>query len=218
MLSNVLFFLILFFACIVSGLVGFGSNILALPFLSLFLDVKTIVPVLVLTVLCNGIPRLLTQYRSVNLLVYLYMLPLAALGGACGVHLVHVLHEGWMKLLLSLLMLIIAFRGLHSLHKSDRIPAKAPKNNPLYAVIPFLGGIMQGAFGLRRPYFQYLYFTEAAEKRRDPRHPVCHRRHISQLYRAAIPDERRISGPDTAFCFSADPSRSAGLCGQRTHF
>ena len=60
-LSNVLFFLVLFLACIISGLVGFGSNILALPFLSLFLDVKTIVPVLVLTVLANGIPRLLRQ-------------------------------------------------------------------------------------------------------------------------------------------------------------
>ena len=44
--SGILFFLILFLACIVSGLAGFGSNILALPFLSLFLDVKTIVPVL----------------------------------------------------------------------------------------------------------------------------------------------------------------------------
>ncbi len=168
LIQSILFFLILFLACIVSGLVGFGSNILALPFLSLFLDVKTIVPVLVLTVLCNGIPRLLTQYRSVNLLTYLYMLPLAALGGVCGVHLVHMLHEGWMKLLLSILMLLIAVRGLHDLHKSDRIPVNRNKNNPLYAVIPFLGGIMQGAFACGGPIFN-IYILLKLQKKEEIR-------------------------------------------------
>lgn len=98
-LSNLLFALIIFLACIVSGLVGFGSNILALPFLSFFFDTRVIVPVLVLTVLFNGLPRLLTQYRNVNLPVYFTMLPLALLGGFLGIHMVNILPESWMKLL-----------------------------------------------------------------------------------------------------------------------
>ena len=98
-ISSLLFFLILFAACIVSGLVGFGSNILALPFLSLFLDIKIIVPVLVLTVFCNGLPRLLTQYRHINLRLYGIMLPLAVIGGIIGVRMTSIQPEGVMKLL-----------------------------------------------------------------------------------------------------------------------
>ncbi len=161
--GNVMFFLIMFLACIVSGLVGFGSNILALPFLSLFLDVKTIVPVLVLTVLFNGVPRLLSQYRSVNLRVYLTMLPLVALGGVCGIHLSNILHEGWMKLLLALLMVFIAGKGLWELHSKWRPQPRASKN-PLIFCIPVLGGLMQAAFACGGPIFNIYILLNLHEK------------------------------------------------------
>lgn len=166
-LSDVLFFLIMFLACNISGLVGFGSNILALPFLSLFLDVKTIVPVLVLTVLFNGVPRLLSQYRSINLHVYFYMLPLAALGGVCGIHLSNILHEGWMKLLLALLMMFIAGKGLWEMQSSWR-PALHQKKNPLIFCIPFLGGIMQAAFACGGPIFN-IYILLNLQKKEEIR-------------------------------------------------
>lgn len=151
-LTSLLFFFILFLACIVSGLVGFGSNILALPFLSLFLDVKTIVPVLVLTVFCNGLPRLLTQYRHINLRVYSIMLPLALIGGVIGVRLTVLLPEGIMKLLLSLLMLLIAGKGLWELHSDWKLKPQQ-KLHPLLHGIPVIGGIMQGAFACGGPLF-----------------------------------------------------------------
>ena len=157
-LSNVLFFLVLFLACIISGLVGFGSNILALPFLSLFLDVKTIVPVLVLTVLANGIPRLLRQYRSIHLPTYFTMLPLAVLGGICGIHLTNVLHEGWMKLLLAALMLFISVRGLRGL--ADKKQAKQQRHaNPL-----FLAVVMQAAFACGGPIFNIYILLNLRKK------------------------------------------------------
>ena len=216
-LSNVMFFLIMFLACIVSGLVGFGSNILALPFLSLFLDVKTIVPVLVLTVLFNGVPRLLSQYRSINLFVYFSMLPLVALGGVCGIHLANMLHEGWMKLLLALLMIFIAGKGLRDLHSQGK-PQPRAKKNPLIFCIPFLGGIMQAAFRLRRSHFQYLYFTESAKERGNPRHPICHRRHLCQHHRLSISDDRHLSRTNAAFRLFAGSRSVVGLRGQRTYF
>lgn len=161
--TNLLFSLILFLACIVSGLVGFGSNILALPFLSFFFDTKVIVPVLILTVLCNGLPRLVTQYRSVNLRVYLTMLPLAMLGGYAGIHLVHVLHEGWMKLILALLMLLIATKGL--LEQRGIWRARYHKRkNPLLLIIPFLGGIMQAAFACGGPVFNLYILLNLQQK------------------------------------------------------
>lgn len=162
-ISNLAFFFIMVLACIVSGLVGFGSNILALPFLSLFLDVKTIVPVLVLTVLLNGTPRLLSQYRHIQLPVYLTMLPLAAAGGVCGIHMVNMLHEGWMKLLLSLLMIFIAGKGLWTMH-SHWQPAHRPRKNPLLLCIPFLGGIMQGAFACGGPIFNIYILLNLHKK------------------------------------------------------
>lgn len=151
-LSDVLFFLIMFLACNISGLVGFGSNILALPFLSLFLDVKTIVPVLVLTVLFNGVPRLLSQYRSINLHVYFYMLPLAALGGVCGIHLSNILHEGWMKLLLSLLMIFIAGKGLWEMQSSWQASV-TPKEKSIDFLYPLFRWYYAGCFRLWRPHF-----------------------------------------------------------------
>lgn len=167
LIQSILFFLILFFACIVSGLVGFGSNILALPFLSLFLDVKTIVPVLVLTVLCNGIPRLLTQYGSVNLMVYLYMLPLAMLGGVIGVQAASVLPEGIMKLLLSMLMLIISIKGLWELQSKFQLKPQK-KHHPALYLVPIIGGIMQGAFACGGPIFN-IYILLKLQKKEEIR-------------------------------------------------
>lgn len=163
MLENGLFFLIMLLACVISGMVGFGSNILALPFLSLFLDVKTIVPVLILTVLCNGIPRLLTQYRNVNLKVYLTMVPLAIIGAFLGLRLVNVLHEGWMKLLLACLMLLVAIRGLRSLRKTDETPA-VKKPSPLFYGIPVAAGIMQAAFACGGPIFNIYILLNLTRK------------------------------------------------------
>ncbi len=162
--DDLLFLLILFLACIVSGLAGFGSNILALPFLSLFLDLKLVVPVLVLAVLCNGIPRLLTQYRSVNLPVFLCMLPFAVGGGILGVHLAGVLHEGWMKLLLACLMLFVAAKGLRDLRLGAAARPSRIRNNPLLLAIPFLGGILQAAFACGGPVFNLYILLKLRDK------------------------------------------------------
>ncbi|MBE6111995.1 MAG: sulfite exporter TauE/SafE family protein [Peptococcaceae bacterium] len=161
--SGILFFLILFLACIVSGLAGFGSNILALPFLSLFLDVKTIVPVLVLTVFCNGLPRLLTQYRHINLRVYGIMLPLAVIGGIIGIRLTAILPEGIMKLLLAILMLLVSVKGIYELRSGWKLTARK-KLHPFLHGIPVIGGIMQGAFACGGPLFNIYILLNLQKK------------------------------------------------------
>lgn len=162
-ISSLLFFLILFTACIVSGLVGFGSNILALPFLSLFLDIKIIVPVLVLTVFCNGLPRLLTQYRHINLRLYGIMLPLAIIGGIIGVRMTSILPEGVMKLLLSILMLLIALKGLYELHSGWNMSVRKTLH-PVLHIIPVVGGMMQGAFACGGPLFNIYILLNLQKK------------------------------------------------------
>lgn len=162
-ISSLLFFLILFAACIVSGLVGFGSNILALPFLSLFLDIKIIVPVLVLTVFCNGLPRLLTQYRHINLRLYGIMLPLAVIGGVIGVRMTSILPEGVMKLLLSILMLLIALKGLYELHSGWNMRIRKTLH-PVLHIIPVIGGMMQGAFACGGPLFNIYILLNLQKK------------------------------------------------------
>ena len=162
-ISSLLFFLILFTACIVSGLVGFGSNILALPFLSLFLDIKIIVPVLVLTVFCNGLPRLLTQYRHINLRLYGIMLPLAVIGGVIGVRMTSILPEGVMKLLLSILMLLIALKGLYELHSGWNMRVRETLHPALH-IIPVIGGMMQGAFACGGPLFNIYILLNLQKK------------------------------------------------------
>ena len=162
-ISSLLFFLILFTACIVSGLVGFGSNILALPFLSLFLDIKIIVPVLVLTVFCNGLPRLLTQYRHINLRLYGIMLPLAVIGGIIGVRMTSILPEGVMKLLLSILMLLIALKGLYELHSGWNMHVRETLHPALH-IIPVIGGMMQGAFACGGPLFNIYILLNLQKK------------------------------------------------------
>lgn len=162
-IASLLFFVILFLACIVSGLVGFGSNILALPFLSLFLDIKTIVPVLVLTVFCNGLPRLFTQYRHISLRVYGIMLPLAIIGGVIGVRMTSLLPEGIMKLLLSMLMLLIAAKGLYELQSGWK-PSVRENLHPVLHIFPVLGGIMQGAFACGGPLFNIYILLNLHKK------------------------------------------------------
>jgi uncharacterized membrane protein YfcA len=143
--------------------VGFGSNILALPFLSLFLDIKIIVPVLVLTVFCNGLPRLLTQYRHINLRLYGIMLPLAVIGGVIGVRMTSVLPEGIMKLLLSILMLLIALKGLYELHSGWNMRVRETLHPALH-IIPVIGGMMQGAFACGGPLFNIYILLNLQKK------------------------------------------------------
>jgi len=154
---------VLFCACIVSGLVGFGSNILALPVLTLFLDVKTIVPVLILTVIFNGVPRLIKQYREVNLRLYCMMIPLSLLGGVIGVQLMTKLHEGWMKFFLAILMILIAIKGLLEISGVWQLKKKE-KKNPLLLVFPFLAGLMQAAFACGGPLFNIYILLNLTEK------------------------------------------------------
>lgn len=157
------FFIVLFCSCVISGLVGFGGNILALPFLSLFLDVKTIVPVLLLTVIFNGAPRLLKGWRNVNLKCFLTMVPLALTGGFTGVYLVNTLHEGWMKLMLSVLMILIATKGLAELSGIWDIKMKE-KKNPLLFVFPFMAGMMQAAFACGGPLYNLYIVLNLKQK------------------------------------------------------
>ena len=167
LLSNLIFFFILFFACIVSGLVGFGCNILALPFLSLFFDMKLVVPVLVLAVLCNGLPRLLTQYTQVSVSVYLQMLFPSILGGFLGMHLSNFLPELFLKFTLALFLFFFAVKGLLS-QKNLFCFKTSSKRNPIFLLLPFFGGILQAAFACGGPLFN-LYILQTLHQKEQIR-------------------------------------------------
>lgn len=72
-----------------------------------------------------------------------------------------------MKLLLALLMIFIAGKGLWEMQSNWR-PALHQKKNPLIFSIPFLGGIMQAAFACGGPIFN-IYILLNLQKKEEIR-------------------------------------------------
>ena len=91
------------------------------------------------------------------------MLPLAIIGGIIGVRLTVFMPEGIIKLLLSLLMLLIATKGLWELHSGWKPDSKQILHPLLYS-IPVIGGIMQGAFACGGPLFNIFILLNLRRK------------------------------------------------------
>lgn len=142
---------------IVTGLVGFGGNVLILPLLSLMdYPVHDIVVVMAFVSFVNALYRVVECHKAVEWgrLIKLWCLTIP--GAFLGVWLLKNLPEDALKLLLGVFVIILAAFNLLKKHEF-KTPAMLRHEMRIkrifYHILLFVGGILQGAFVCGGPLY-----------------------------------------------------------------
>ncbi len=137
---------IIFIAYTVKGLSGFGSGLIAVPFLALMFPITFIVPVLGLLSYSGTIMQSVQLRKQVVWKDMLPLLPFSLIGISVAVWLLVNVNEN--TLLLSLGFFILTY-SIYSL-----LPLPTPKGNRKWAILAgSLGGLVGALFGTGGPFY-----------------------------------------------------------------
>lgn len=145
--------LILFFTIMdgftISGLIGFGGNVLAMPILSIVFSIKDIVLAFAAISFVNSMVRFIQYRKDIIWKRFIFTCIYMLIGSVVGLIIYKVLPETVLKFILGLFIIIMSIYNF--LKKDSVILEKGVKDLStgsfiFYHVILFLGGIMQGAF------------------------------------------------------------------------
>jgi len=166
----ILFAFIVMLAACIEGVAGFGGNLLALPFIILFVDIKLAVPILMLVPVVNASLRMLKEYKNIYWPAFWKVTIMGIIGGFFGLTFSEYLSEAVLKLCLSLFMLFIAGKGIYELNKKADIVLCLKTHlsfaqKILYFMILFLSGFYNGAFACGGP-FVAIYATNILQEKR----------------------------------------------------
>jgi hypothetical protein len=145
----ILLFLTVMMGFTVSGLVGFGGNVLAMPILSMVFSMKDIVLAFAAVSFVNSTGRFI-QYRK-NI-VWRRFIPLCVFmfsGSAVGMIIYRMLPENELKLILGIFIILMAIYNTVCKETVILKPDEGKETKAeciFYHVILLLGGLMQGAF------------------------------------------------------------------------
>ena len=145
---------IVFTTFAVEGIAGFGSTVMALPFVAMLIGVEKAVPMLSSMGLLLSLFIVCRSYRKLDFREYGFIVFHAAPGVAAGLFLTDFLSR---NVLIALLVCFIFFVGIRGLACSFRaggaLPAPGVKDPHTLSArgILFLGGVIQGAFSSGGP-------------------------------------------------------------------
>ncbi len=159
MRTYVLLSVVTFLAGFTQGLSGFGSVLLALPLLTLFIDVKSVIPLVALYGVAMTI-LLLVQLRSHLEWKKIYPLLIGSLPGIpIGVYLLKKMDPAMIQAVLGAVLLSYALFGLFY-----RPVVKSMKQHWVY-ITGFLAGCLGGALGASGP--PVIVYTSLQPWRKD---------------------------------------------------
>lgn len=164
-----LFSLIVMLATTIEGMVGFGGNILALPFIIIFIDMELAVPALMFVPIFNASLRMISEYKNIFWPAFWKITILGLLGGFLGLFLVQYLSEIVLKVFLSIFMIFVSLKGFYELHVKTEAILLASKPSILrrlfHFVLLLLSGIYNGAFTCGGP-FVAIYATDTLKEKK----------------------------------------------------
>lgn len=157
---------IIFFAMGLEGITGFGGTVLALPFLSMLLPVKTAVCIVPLMSVCWGLIVIAQSWRLIAWRQLLTILIFAALGIPLGIWGLNILPEAALKCVLGAFVILAAIKGFYtSRHPASEPDAQSsPLRKAVTCLILTLGGVFQGAFACGGPLFVIYVSREIRDK------------------------------------------------------
>jgi uncharacterized protein len=140
------------------GITGFGSNVLALPFVILLLGLQRAVPLLVTQGLLLAILMVCESRRFIDWREYGRIVLLAVIGLPVGIYAAKVLPEHALRWALVGFMGVVGVQGLaregsrgQEAGAGTRPPTRSPGPPRWLRCLVPLGGVMQGAFGTGGP-------------------------------------------------------------------
>lgn len=151
--------MIILLSAMIQGATSFGFSLLALPLLGLFLNLKTIVPMLVFFSLIMNIIILVRLKMVPHIKSLLLMFILAVLTTPIGVQLLKFMKEDTLKVIIGIVLIIIAL----AMKRGFRIQMK--DQNKSYIIAGILSGLLNGSVSFSGPPIVLMLSNE--NKNRD---------------------------------------------------
>jgi hypothetical protein len=139
--------LIIFIAYMVKGVTGFASSLIAVPLLSLFLDIKFVVPVIATMTFFSGIMLFVMTRQHINKQEFFILIPFVLVGSFLGVQILANFDSIILKKIFAIFVIIFSIRMLLVAHKPS-----IKKLKKYWAVIAgVIAGILGGMFDTNGP-------------------------------------------------------------------
>lgn len=151
--------MIIMLSATVQGATSFGFSLLALPLLGLFLNLKTIVPMLVFYSLIMNIIILVRLKMVPRIKSLLLMFIIAVLTTPIGVQMLKFMKEDTLKAVIGIVLILIAI----AMKRGFRIQMK--NQNVAYLIAGILSGLLNGSVSLSGPPIVVMLSNE--NKNRD---------------------------------------------------
>jgi len=149
-------------AHLLEGITGFGSTVIALPFLAMLLGIKVAVPLLCLLGLPMALYIVLRSRRAIRWREFLFIALHAGIGIPFGIVLFDRMAPEALSLLLAAVMIGVGVRGFRSTSASRRPAADGPgaRRTPLMRLLLVAGGVIHGSLGTGGPFI-VIYASKA---------------------------------------------------------
>ena len=166
----ILFGIVVLITHYLEGITGFGCTVLALPFCTLLVGIKTAVPTLLILAWILALYVIIIDFKKIIWKQYLRIMILVLLGLPIGILLFSIMPEHILKIILGVFMILVSLRGIYITFKDSPAVKKIPK--VILNMCLFLGGIVHGAFGSGGPFI-IIYATENLPDKSNFRATLC---------------------------------------------
>ena len=136
-----------FVASLVRSTLGFGESLIAVPLFLLFLPIEIAVPLSVMLSIIIALVVVIQDHKKIHFESAKWLIIYALPGIPLGIFMLIYGNEGFIKLILGIVIVLYAFYALFAQPNKKQI-----KNNKLVLfVCGFLSGVFGGAYGLNGP-------------------------------------------------------------------
>ncbi|WP_321300571.1 sulfite exporter TauE/SafE family protein [uncultured Sphaerochaeta sp.] len=173
MTTLVLSGLVVFVTHALEAVTGFGCSVLAMPFVSALLGVKTAVKVITILAWLLALYIVIRNFSKIDWRQYSIITGLMLLGLPVGMYLFRSQQSGSLNLILALFIIVVSVSQLYrqARRTGDSAPPTGYKVLPYYLLL-FLGGIVHGVFSSGGPLV-VLYATRALPDKGKFRATLC---------------------------------------------
>ena len=161
-MDSIISAIVIFITHTLEGITGFGSTVLALPFLNVTIGLKLAVQLLCVLSWAMALYIVIRSWKNLVWKEFLFIVLWAGLGMPLGIWLFDKLPGAWLCLFLGIFMIAVGIRGeIATLRSRTAETTSHPaKRSVLMKLLLFCGGIIQGAFGTGGP-FVVIYSSKA---------------------------------------------------------
>ncbi len=152
--TELILFVLVIFACFtIQGITGFGSSILAVPFLAVFMDLKDVVVIVSLVSMEIAVLMTLISFKQVNVKEFLKITICLLLGLPLGIYMLDTLSTGYLETILAVAIFILGVYNLFELYLKKGEKVKKEKNGFDFGGCSclFCAGVVHGVFAAGGP-------------------------------------------------------------------